>query len=44
MCSPSYHHNGFVTAHTSGHMMHGYALLVPMKECSKSAQQAKQGA
>ena len=40
MCSPSYHHNGFVTAHTSGHMMHGYALPGTnervLKECPTS--------
>ena len=39
MCSPGYHHNGFVATHALGHMMYGYTLLVP-----KSAQQAKQGA
>ena len=31
--SPSgYHHNGFVSTHALGHVMHGYTLLVPMIE------------
>ena len=25
MCSPGYHHNGFVAAHTFGQMIYGYA-------------------
>ena len=25
MCPPGYHHNGFVAAHTFGHMIYGYA-------------------
>ena len=28
MCPPGYHHNGFVTTHTLGHMLYGYKLLV----------------
>ena len=32
MCSPGYHHNGFVATHAFGHMMHGYTLLVPMNQ------------
>ena len=30
MCSPGYHHNGFVAAHALGHMMYGCTLMVPM--------------
>ena len=31
--SPSgYQHNGFVSTHAHGHVMHGYTLLVPMIE------------
>ena len=36
VCLPGYHHNGFVATHALGHMMYGYTLLVPMKECSTS--------
>ena len=32
MCPPGYHHNGFVATHALGHMMYGYALLVPMNQ------------
>ena len=32
MCSPGYHHTGFVATHAFGHMMHGYTLLVPMNQ------------
>ena len=32
MCSPGYHHNGFMTTHVLGHMMNGYTLLVPMNQ------------
>ena len=32
MCPPGYHHNGFVTNHTLGHMMYEYTLLVPMNQ------------
>ena len=32
MCSPCYHHNGFVETHALGHMMYGYTLLVPMNQ------------
>ena len=39
VCSPSYHHNGFVATHALGHIIYFYTLLVPMnqsKECSTS--------
>ena len=29
MCTPGYHHNGFVATDALGHMMYGYTLLVP---------------
>ena len=32
ICSPDYHHNGFVATHALGHMMYGYTLLVPMNQ------------
>ena len=32
MCSPGYHHNGFMVTHTLEHMMYGYTLLVPMNQ------------
>ena len=32
MCTPGYHHNGFVATHALGHMMYGYTLLVPMNQ------------
>ena len=32
MCSPGYHHNGFVATHALGHMMYGSTLLVPMNQ------------
>ena len=32
MCSPGYHHNGFVATHALEHMMYDYTLLLPMKQ------------
>ena len=32
ICSPGYHHNGFVAIHALGHMIYGYPLLVPMNQ------------
>ena len=32
MCPPGYHHNGFMTTHTLGHMTYGYTLLVSMNQ------------
>ena len=32
ICPPSYHHNGFMATPALGHMMYGYALLVPMAQ------------
>ena len=32
MCSPGYHHNGFMTTHALGNMMIVYTLLVPMNQ------------
>ena len=32
MCSPGYHHNGFVATHAFGHMMYGATLLAPKKQ------------
>ena len=39
MCSPGYHHNGFLATQVLRNMMYVYILLVPMNQ--KSAQQAK---
>ena len=32
MYPPGYHHDGFVATHALGHMMYGYALLVPINQ------------
>ena len=32
MCTPGYHHNGFVATDALGHMMYGYTLLVPLNQ------------
>ena len=32
MCSPGFHHNGFVATHALEHMMYGYTLLVPVNQ------------
>ena len=32
MCTPCYHHNGFVATHALGHMLYSYTLLVPVNQ------------
>ena len=32
ICSPGYHHNGFVATHILGHMIYSYTLLGPMNQ------------
>ena len=32
MCTPGYHHNGFVATLALGHMIYGYTLLVPVNQ------------
>ena len=32
MCTPGYHHNGFVETQELGHVMYGSILLVPMNQ------------
>ena len=32
ICPDSYHYNGFVATHVSGHIMYGCTLLVPMNQ------------
>ena len=32
MCSPGYHHKGFMVTHALGYMMYGYTLPIPMNQ------------
>ena len=38
MCPPGYHQNGFAAAHTLGHKMYCYTLLVPMNQRAQISQ------
>ena len=38
ICSPGYHHNGFVATHALEHMMYGYILLVLMNQIGLNKQ------
>ena len=41
MCPLAYYLNSFEVAHTHGHILYSYALLVPLNQ--KIVQEAKQG-